>query len=181
MDLEEFLTENGIPVDQQQQHHQQHNGHPPSNNNNGSVNSSSGGSSNNSSSNGMTAGDQVSAEECSPSPRANGGHLAQQLPPQQQPHHVGQYGPGPSARNNQGHNNHNDHIIHHNNLSNSQNLLRGPPSIHTQSESASRSPSPCGSSISSHSDDSNCSISPEHHHEGTYLFNYFYQTFIEIK
>jgi len=173
VDLEEFLTENGIPVDQQQQHQQQqHNGHPPSNNNNGSVNSGSGGSSNNSSSsNGMTPGDQVSGEECSPSPRANGGHLAQQLPQQQQPpHHVGQYGPGPSVRNNQGHNNHNDHIIHHSSLSNPQNLLRGPPSIHTQSESVSRSPSPCGSDISSHSDDSNSSLPPGHHHEGMYLF-----------
>lgn len=182
MDLEEFLTENGIPVEQQLQHQQQHNGHPPSNNNNGSVNSGSGGSSsNNSSSNGMTSGDQVSGEECSPSPRANGGHLAQQLPQQQQPHHVGQYGPGPSARNNQGHNNHNDHIIHHNNLSNPQNLLRGPPSIHTQSESVSRSPSPCGSSISRSSDDSTSTLPPGHHHEGKYPFKYFYSTFIEIR
>ncbi|CAL8104843.1 unnamed protein product, partial [Orchesella dallaii] len=118
VDLEEFLTENGIPVENHDNHQFPKNGHAPPNNNGNN--------------NGMP--EQHNISECSPTA----------------PHAVGQYGPGPSR--NQGHNN---------NIP-TPNLMRGSSSVN-QSEN-SRSPSPCGSSISRTSDDSTSSTHTDSHH-----------------
>lgn len=160
--MEEFLTENGIPVDQQQLGHSNGSQHPPG------SNASSGGSSTTSNGTAIPSPDSLNSPTGQVSPAARSGvhtQHSQQQPQQQQStqHHnmVGQYGPGPSVRNNQGHNSLNGHVINHSNLNNPQNLLRGPPSINAQSDEHSRSPSPCGSSISRSSDDSSSSMHGE--------------------
>lgn len=170
MDLEEFLTENGIPVEQQQQgqpqqHPQQHGNLPNSGNNNSAGGGGSVGSSSASSSSGMTPNDQMSSGgEGSPQPMGDVHMPLHQQQQQQQvaPHLVGQYGPGPSSvRNNQGHNNHNGLMMSHGGMNNPQNLMRGPTSFHQSEDS--RSPSPCGSSISRSSDESGSGMHPHHH------------------
>lgn len=147
--MEEFLTENGIPVENHHlDNHFMKSG--PSNDNTGNNGGTNGPIV--SGNNGM-AQDQASNVECSQ------GQAGAGMPPQHGgaggmmgPH----LGPGPSRNPQQGHN------IANNSHPHQQNLLRGPPSIN-QSE-ISRSPSPCGSSISS---DESLEGSLHHHHRGT--------------